>query len=328
MTGAGEIRRVLLEDGSLALSAAAGLEGVLAHWLPLLPLQTAAAEAAQGWLQVDWGAVPRGYPGEPPTMDLYAVQAWVRRAEGRVVLADPQGVIGAEIDLGALRAVVRVAPGAAPPLRSVFATFTICAGVLLNRMGRALVHGAGVAAPGGGAWVLPGSSFSGKSSTTTTLIGGGWNYLSDDHVVLARGEDGVPRAEGWPRPFFLDTGYAEGRSSGVRVRSDPARFSPGQWRRRAPLSGFLFPRVEAEAPTRLQRLHPAQAFVWLLRQSPWILADPEGAPPVRALLEGLAALPAYELRLGQDSYCNAERLQLVLEPLLERNFAAKEGADA
>jgi len=183
-------------------------------------------------------------------------------------------------------------------------------------MGRTLVHAGAVAAPGGRAWLLAGGTFSGKSTTCTTLIRGGWDWLGDDHVLLGRDAAGLPRVEGWPRKFNLDHGYAAGASIGVRERVDPDGFGPGRWRRTAPLGGVLFPRVEAERPTALARLAAADALARLLDLSPWLLVDPGAAPSILALLGEAARTPAYELRLGGDCYGDSVRLQQVLTPVL------------
>jgi len=306
----------LLEDGSLVLSAAPGAMEVARAWLPRLPGPTSTGEP-RAEIRVDAGAPDFAVPAAAPGMELYGVRGW-NAGGGAVVLADRAGRIGARVELEARRARVRVDTAAGPQdPRDVFATFTIAAGLLLTRLERALVHAAAVVAPDGGAWLLPGSSFSGKSTTAITLIRGGWNYLCDDHVVVGAGPDGALRAEGWPRAFQLDRGYAAGASEGVRARVEPHEFGPGRWQRAAPLAGILFPRVEAELPTGVTPLHPAAAFALVMRQSPFVGADRGAAGRVLALLERVAHLPAWELRLGRDTYCNAQTLQLVLSPILK-----------
>jgi hypothetical protein len=174
-----------------------------------------------------------------------------------------------------------------------------------------------VIAPDGGAWLLVGGSFSGKSTTCLNLIRRGWDYLADDHVVLGY-EPGAVSVEGWPRKFNLDLGYESGVSQGVRSRVDASAWGPGRWRRSAPLAGLLFPRVEAGSPTTLERIRGAAALSALLRQSPWLIADPGTAAGVLRLLGKSAESPAFELRLGNDCYTNGEQLLAVLQPALAR----------
>lgn len=67
-------------------------------------------------------------------------------------------------------------------------------------------------------------------------------------------------------------------------------------------------RVEAGAPTALERAEAGVALAGLLRQSPWLLADRGCAPRVLALLRDAALLPAHALRLGLDTYTDPARL--------------------
>ncbi|HKP76123.1 MAG TPA: hypothetical protein VJT67_11315 [Longimicrobiaceae bacterium] len=306
----------LLEDGSLALSADPRTLELLEGWLPRAPRRRETHGGA-AWIHVDPGAEHPVVPEREPDLQLFGVRGWVLPAEERVVLADVDGRIGARIDLAARSAEVGMDPGPDPPdQRDVFATLTIAAALLLGRLGRTLVHAAAVVDPGGSAWLLPARSFGGKSTTCITLIQAGWNYLSDDHVILTAG-DGAVHAEGWPRPFNLDVGYAAGVSAGVRARTDPGGLGPGRWQSSAPVAGLLFPRVEAELPTALSPLHPAGALTLLLGEAPALLADPATAPEALALLTRVASrLPAYELRLGADCYCNSDRLQFTLREAL------------
>lgn len=307
-------RIALLEDGSLAVSADPAVREMVEAWLPRIP--AGADPSPRGaMIRVGPGDIPAPPSQAEPDMRFFDVQGWIDRARERILLADLAGRIGARVELAPARAEVWIgAAGGAPDWRDVFATLTMSAALLLTRLERALMHAAAVVAPGGGAWLLPGGSFNGKTSTCSTLVRGGWSYLCDDHAVLGDGAGGGVRAEGWPRPFHLDVGYLAGRSEGVRARVDPDALAPGAWRRTAPVAGLLFPRVEAERPTRLSRLHPAAALGRMVAESPWLLADATGAGPVLALLERTARLPAYELRLGRDCYCNPDRLQMVLKP--------------
>lgn len=310
----------LLEDGALELSAPRELARAVGEWLPRLPAVIAPAPASAR-IHVERG-VPAAPPRAAPSMALGCVRGW-GPADGQVRLAGESGRVDARVDLDTRTAVVRLDPrGEGPGGHEVSCTFTLAAGLLLNRLGRALVHAAAVVAPGGGAWLLPGDHFSGKSTTCLTLIRGGWNYLSDDHVVLWASGDGI-RAAGWARPFQLDVGYADGASRGVRSPVRPDDFGPGGWRQAAPLAGLLFPRVEAGLPTELRRAEPGAALAALLRQSPIVSTDRLAARPVLELLGRVARLPAYELRLGRDTYCYAERLQTVLMPAISSVIAEK-----
>jgi hypothetical protein len=301
----------LLEDGSLAVAVDPRLRDLVEPWMPRLERPRVAAAAAPALLRVEAGAPHVSAPAGEPQMEMLGIGGWIEDDE--VVIADGHGRIGGRVHLSARRATLRMAQGDdAPQIVEASAALTMAAALLLGRLGRPLVHGGAVIAPGGGAWILAGGSFSGKTSTCITLIRAGWNWLSDDHVVLGGGPGAPLWVEGWPRRFNLDHGYAAGESQGVRSRVDPEGFGPGEWRRKAPLAGLLFPRVEAERPTGLEPLHPAGALAQLLRHTPWLLADAGAAGPVLALLREVCTLPAYTLRLGNDTYCNPHRLQFAI----------------
>jgi hypothetical protein len=301
----------LLADGSLAIEAAPEVAAAVEGWLPRVP-HTAPPAPGAARIHAAAGAPPPA-PAGAPVLELRSVGGWLCPGE-RVVLAEPGGRIGAGVDLAARRAEVRILAGETAETIGVeiFATLTICAALLLTRLGRAMVHAAAVVAPDGRARLLAGGTFSGKTSTCVTLIRGGWDWLADDHVVLSRAGDGGIAVEGWPRRFNLDHGYASAASQGARGRVEPDGFGPGRWRRSAPMGGLLFPRVEAERPTAAAPLHPAGALSLLLRHAPWLLADRAAAGPVLDLFQQAARLPAHELRLGRDGYCNASTLQFVL----------------
>jgi hypothetical protein len=319
LTGATEVAevatltRTLLEDGSLSIEADRETWAAVEPWIPRVPRRDeAAVHDAAARIRVE-SALPEPPPAGAPALELRSVGGWVLPS-GAVALAEPGGRIGGTVDPAALRASLRLAPGETTDALAteLSAALTIAAALLLTRLGRALVHAAAVVAPDGRAWLLAGGTFSGKTTTCLNLIRAGWDYLADDHVVLHPGAGGGIRVEGWPRRFNLDHGYAGGASVGVRSRVDPTGFGPGHWRPTAPLAGLLFPRVEAERPTALAPLHPAAALALVLRHSPWLLADRAGAAPILALLERAARLPAHQLRLGRDCYCDTERLQIEL----------------
>ena len=307
--------RPLLEDGSLRLEADPALLPSLVRWLPLLPAD-GAANATGALLRVALHGAPLPRPPSTRrTLALGGVDAWV---EGDLAtLAGALGLRGA-IELGRGRGELRAPPpgsDAEAGSWELYSAGTLASALLLGRLGRALAHAAAVAPPGGGAWLLVGDTHSGKTTTCANLLRAGWSYLSDDHLVLGR-EGGAVRAEGWPRPFHLDEGWERGETLGRRGETDPRGRWPGAWRRSAPLAGLLFPRIEAERPTALEPIAPADALAALLRQSPWLLADAAAAPALLALLRDASLLPARALRLGRDAYADPRRLVETLAPLL------------
>lgn len=309
----GVVVRALLEDGSLALHADAGVWESVAPWVPLVPPQP--AESPRALVHVERGGPGFDVPTRSPVIQLRSVAGWTDPS-GRVLLCEPGRRLSAVIDPSAGRATVRLAGNEAPTpawQAEIAAGLTLSAAFLLGRLGRTLAHAGAVVAPDGRAWLLVGGTFSGKSTTCLNLIRRGWDYLADDHVVLGPGPDGV-RVEGWPRKFNLDQGYERGVSEGVRRRVDGSAWGPGRWRRAAALGGLLFPRVEEALPTALEPIREADAFVAVLAQSPWLLGDRETAPAVLSLLRRIVRLPGYQLRLGLDCYQDPAQLVEVLTP--------------
>jgi hypothetical protein len=190
---------------------------------------------------------------------------------------------------------------------------TISAALLLGRSGRALVHAAAVVSPKGEVWLLTGDARSGKSTTSANLISRGWNYLSDDQVIL-RGVDKGILVEGLPRPFHLDEGWGGGSPQQVRRTVDPMTLGPGRLIEAAPLGGLFFPRVNADRPTDAEDISPAHAMAALVRQSPWLLADRSAAPQVVGVLRTACGGRRYGLSLGLDTFGNANLLEERLQP--------------
>lgn len=314
----GAITRSLLADGSLAIRGSASVWPSVAAWLPRIPPAEPVPGRVRGWIEVEDGGPDFPVPAADPVLRLCSVSGWPGPAGG-LLLCDGERRVSAVVEPAAGRARVRLDPPdeLTEAYRvELFAGLTLAAALLLGRLERTLVHAGAVVAPDGRAWLLVGGTFSGKTTTCLNLIRAGWDYLADDHVVLAPGDGGV-EVEGWPRRFNVDHGYARGVSQGMRGRVEPDGFGPGRWRRAAPLGGVLLPRVEARLPTAAEPATQGDALSALLQQSPWLLADRGAAPAVLALLKRAAQAPARRLRLGTDSYANREQLCAVLDPVVQ-----------
>jgi len=303
--------RDILGDGALGLRVAPSLEGAAGDWV--YPLPPAGAIPVRALIELVEGRAPPR-PGGTPSVRAPGMDGWI---EGeRVVLAGAGGEVGGVVELDALRARVEIAAGAqdssAGRLR-VREALSISAALLLARQHRALLHGAAVVAPDGGAWVLVGDTHSGKTTTCANLVRAGHGYLADDQVVVHADDAGTPVATGLPRRFTLDDGFARGESLGVRSPVDPdVLFGPGRRRAAAPLAGVLFPRVEAHEPTRVEPTSAADALTRLLENSPWLVADARSARPLLALLARIARLPAHDVRLGRDTLDKPAHLAALL----------------
>lgn len=117
--------------------------------------------------------------------------------------------------------------------------------IATNAPGHVFVH-AGVVAADGRALVLPGESFSGKSTLVKALIDAGATYYSDEYAVL----DEHGRVHPYPRPVSIrasasveehdvgDSGGAVGDSASELAVVAITRYRPGgEWRPRTLSSG-------------------------------------------------------------------------------------------
>jgi hypothetical protein len=320
-------RYFLLSDGSLRLEIAGGLEGLVQRWLPralpdaALPSGNGADRAADRAVIRIAFAPPATRPtsADTPLLRLGTVSLWPCAERGNdVLLMAGAGPARGVIDLAAFEARLEVpaAHDAGRTAWDVHSMLTLASALLSGRLGSALVHAAAIQDPAGRGWLVVGDTHAGKTTTTLNLIRAGWNFLSDDQVVLSPrpGSDGV-HVEGWLRPFHPDEGWDADAPSGRRVALDALELEPGSHRRTTVASILLFPQVVPDQPTMVTPMVPAEAMELLIRQTPWLLADRAAAPSVLDLLQKAVELPAWRLRLGLDTYGRGERVAALLTAL-------------
>lgn len=316
--------------GSLGIGATRAARPLLDDWIPRRhPLATRARSLPRARILVratsvaarsgDDGAraAPHGTlagPARPALLHLRGMEAF-RESPHVVTMHTPTGATG-RVELSRLTARLTLPlPGAArhsAESYAIHAMLTVSAALLLGRLGAALVHGAGVVDPAGRAWLLVGDTHAGKSTTCTSLVAHGWRFLADDQVILHERRDGALALTGWPRRAHLDRGWEAGRVTGAREEVDLTARWASRWVARAPLAGVIVPGVRAGGVTYAEPLGAAAALEALVRQSPWLLADPSVARPQLALLAQAAALPARRLVLAADSYARGDVLERVL----------------
>lgn len=124
-------------------------------------------------------------------------------------------------------------------------------------------------------------------------------------------------AEGWLRPFHVDAGWSAGRTTDTRESVEPSSIGPGGWQRRAAVAGAVFLDLQPDLPTEVARLGKADALAAIVRQTPWLMADPVQAPTILALLMAAIQQPTFRLRLGRDAYRDGARLLERLQPIRE-----------
>jgi hypothetical protein len=185
----------------------------------------------------------------------------------------------------------------------------------MRRCGLFELHGAGVVEPESGTgFLIVGPSGSGKSTLATQLASAGWQYLSDDSLLLyklgARVEVRALRREFALTEPTLAAGVLEGYEDRL---TDPAPFDP-QKRRFEPQSVFpdrfiessvpraiFFPFITREASSRTRALSQAETMQRLIRMCPWACYDKPAARSHLGVLAGLARQAAgYELLAGGD----------------------------
>ena len=301
------------------LSVDESLRAAASEWMPSIAENIASDHPPGASIRLE-----RGHPDvvdttRRPSLLLGGVGAWVDAGDETVRLANDDRTVGGVVDLQSRIARITVPDGVEPAPAGISFLLTIVSAMLLVRDGRTPVHAAAVVDPRRHrAWLLAGDTHSGKSTTTANLMKRGWSYLSDDYVVLSRGEDGGIEAEGWPDDFHLDAGWHRGESTGERMTVREADLPQGMRMAHAALEGVLFTRVSGEEPTVITPIAPVAALERLIRQSPWLVADPKHAGRVFELLTDAASLQCGELRLGRDALADPSRLDGVV-----RKFAGE-----
>ena len=246
-----------------------------------------------------------------PDLRLGTTQSWSDSGTDSAYVINDDRNLSAVADLASRTARVSTASETveASDMTSVL---TIVSALLLLRDGRTPIHAGGVVDPeSSGAWLLLGDSHSGKSTTTANLVKAGWSYLSDDYVVMSM-RDGSIDVEGWPEDFHVDEGWSRGESTGVRGNLRESSLRAGARSESATLAGLIFTRIAAEEPTILELIDAPAALERLIRQTPWLMADPKSAPALLDLLGAAASLPSGELRLGMDTYADPRRLSTII----------------
>jgi len=317
-------RYILLDDGALTLTVEKPCLRLMGAWLPMGAGRAEHDGSAPASIAVLSGAdvVQSHSPDSPPTLRLGSVRAWLDDDDNTTILFGGAGAVG-EIDLSRHRARLVVSPRAGDAAAAALQPMlTIAAALLLGRIGRILLHAGAVVAADRRAWLVVGDARSGKSTTCISLAASGWELLSDDQVVLQGSRAGDLHAEGWLRPLHLDDGWESGTPMGSRRTTAPAslglRIAAGS----IEVAGTLHTSVAAAQPTVASVTSAGEAFIGLVRQSPWLLADRAAAPPIVERLSTLAGLPRLGVSLGRDTFGQPEALRSILERTLTRNRIA------
>jgi hypothetical protein len=201
----------------------------------------------------------------------------------------------------------------------------------LRRCGLFELHGGGVVEPstGGGALFI-GPSGSGKSTITMQLAASGWQYLSDDTLLLSAGESSVEawalrRAFAVTEPTLNASGLPSLQTAPtnpvpfdpLKRRFEPQTLFPGGFSESCTPRALFFPVVTREPSTRAQRLTQTETMARLLRMCPWSCYDRPVAREHLGLLSRLSRhCVAFDLQAGLDLMSDAGRTANLLAALM------------
>lgn len=193
--------------------------------------------------------------------------------------------------------------------------------LLLSARGFYPMHAAGVAWQGCG-FLLAGCSGSGKTTLTCALTRSGWQYLSDDSVLLRQGASSL-EALAFGRPFhctsslfhhFPELAAVAGRPAHGKHLVDVGPVYPGLSRSTVRPGVVLFPEI-ANAP--LSRLIPLNSSATLLRlvgEGAGFLHNRDFMTAQLALLGDLARTArGFRLLHGTDVYTDPSRVSALLQ---------------
>ena len=179
-------------------------------------------------------------------------------------------------------------------------SFAACAA--LRRFGLFELHSAGVVIPESKEGVLiVGPSGSGKSTLTLQLATAGWDYLSDDELLLSAAGEKV-EARGF-RSFFAVASAAAGTGGrgGLKTCFEPAGVFAAPAVSRVVPRFVLFTSITEARETHLQKLGQRETMTRLIRSCPWATYDTAIADSNLKLLSQLARQAAgFDLLAGTD----------------------------
>ncbi len=211
-----------------------------------------------------------------------------------------------------------------PPRRPRKDILTYALLLLLRRRGLFALHASGVARDGAGCLFVARSG-SGKSTQTYALVRQGWEYLSDDALLLrARGEQ--VEALALRRDLCLDPALARAFPEVTAHGVEDSRSEKGK--RRLAMRALhperlidgcvprllVFPEIVSAPVSRMVPLRPAEALRRLVGESVVVALDPAVMPAHLAALGALVRQArSWRLLAGRDLEARPE----LVAPLIE-----------
>jgi hypothetical protein len=190
----------------------------------------------------------------------------------------------------------------------------------MRRCGLFELHAAGLSDQNGSGLLVIGPSGSGKSTLATQLAAAGWQYLSDDSLLLYDHGERVA-AHALRRVFALhDKSFSVSGMARIdsldteavpfdpfKKRFEPHSVFPDQFTPDCVPSSLFFSRLTQQPQSRVQRLSSGDTMTRLIRMCPWACYDKPAAQSHLSLLAGLARQASgFELLAGTDLFNDAE----------------------
>lgn len=182
--------------------------------------------------------------------------------------------------------------------------------MLMRPKGLYGLHACGLV-KGGIGLLLVGSSGSGKTTTSLNLINSGWQFLSDDAVLLREIADDI-EALAFRKGFSVlpdglrhfshkDISLEFDDPEGKKVINLAPTFGAG-FRQSCRPQLIVFPKLGVSGETRLVELSPAKALILLAQQSAGIMTEAGvSARQLQLLSQLLKQARAYEVQLAKDA---------------------------
>jgi hypothetical protein len=158
------------------------------------------------------------------------------------------------------------------------------------------------------------------------LAASGWDYLSDDVVIISEADEGV-EARGLRRPFLTSSdslGGCELRglddAQRVTIPNDPAKrpldpeiLFPRQFAASAQPGVLCFPVITGKSKSRLAETTKAEAMMRLIDICPWSIYDASAARDhLRILGQLVRQCRTYTLHAGRDIFDEQARASALL----------------
>jgi hypothetical protein len=183
------------------------------------------------------------------------------------------------------------------------------------------MHSGAVVEPQTGRGVLfAGASGSGKSTLTLQLVANGWQYLTDD-VLLLKSVGGMMKAYPVRRAFAVtrstvDAGGSRAReafanadwSHGSKKSFMPHDLFPGAFSPNCEPHSIFFPTITEEEQSIVRPLTRSETMIQLIKLCPWSCYDPvTSAGHLHALGSLAKQCAGFVLRAGKDLFSDPAR---------------------